>query len=573
MVRSLVAFCLSTATLAHAGLSGQLSATGQAVALEAGTPNGGTQRAFSVMLQENLGLQYTGSPFGPSVALLGAGLQASNTNGWGADGAALAGRTATLDFSVGLLPRRSIPLRLYVRGTVTDAGPQSLPTFGGRESLAYGANLNFEPGAWLPGVRADYEEQRFTGLGATQPLGDLRRVATLGLSRSLGREQLYLGGRFDQEQRALTGSWRGVSVNGHWMSAEHQTTVFGSYVDRQVKLVLPGAPTATTERQLRVDHVQRWSPQLSSELHGRLGDARFAGGDGALGGAGLGLLWRPLVGHDLVVSAAGDVGFTQTSGAGAGNSVGGLVRAGYSRALGPVRAGLFGGAGTQFCGCSSSSTGLLSSVDVGATVGTLGFERVEARAEYRLAAVDAPAGRGGKRTEHHVLGSARVRVTTRAELTLNAGYDDGFRDYIDVTSGGVAALHEQAFFGGGSFTLGLFRGTLTLDARHARGGALLPQGAFVDGPPPTARAVTSLGLFALQPVGPSVDVSLGAQAAWTVLDAGAPLSTVGGTAGVNVRLGRIAAQLQYQFNRADTQGLVSNQHFLRLSVSRPFELF
>ena len=39
------------------------------------------------------------------------------------------------------------------------------------------------------------------------------------------------------------------------------------------------------------------------------------------------------------------------------------------------------------------------------------------------------------------------------------------------------------------------------------------------------------------------------------------------------RLGRIAAQLQYQFNRADTQGLVSNQHFLRLSVSRPFELF
>ena len=196
-----------------------------------------------------------------------------------------------------------------------------------------------------------------------------------------------------------------------------------------------------------------------------------------------------------------------------------------------------------------------------------------ARVDYRLALVDAPMGRGGKRTEHHLLGFSRVRLTGHVDLTVNAGYDDGFRDSIDVTSGGVAALHEQAFFVGGVVNASFGGVTGTADVRHGFGSALIPGSGFVDGPPPTARSVTSGSAFVMVPVLHELELNGGVNAAFTSIDGAAPLSTVGGSVGVTARLGRINAQLAYSFTRADTQGLLTLQHFVRLSLSRPFEVF
>lgn len=580
---ALVALVLCSGT-AFAGLTGQISATGQGVALEAGQPGGAITRQLTAMLQENLGLQYSGLPFGPSVALLSAGLQASNLNLFTLGGEPLGARTASLDVSVGLLPRRSMPLRLFARGTVTDGGPQLMPTLGGRESLAYGANVNIDPGgSFWPSLRADYEEQRFTGLGTVTPLADVRRQAHLGLARGFGLHRVSLSGRFDQEQRSVTGAWANITVNGSWGSPAHQLTVVGTWIDRQLVTALPspslqnpglvGNVMAVRERQLRLDHVQRLSPSLQLEARGRLGDARFSNGTGALGGLGLGATWFPLGGQDLSLSASGDVGFTDTSSVGMGTSAGGSGRAGYARTIGPVRGGLFVGGGSQWCACTGLAAGFLSSIDAGGSIGTIGFDRFELRADYRFAWIDAPMGRGGKRLEHHALGFARARILPNLEVNLGGGYDDGFRDYIDVVGGTIASIHERAgFFGGGvGLTVGRVMGTA--DVRHARGGALIPAGGIVNGPPPSARAVTSGSLNVIAPITSQLDLTAGANLAFTSLDAAPPLSTLSGQAGVNVRLGRIAGSLAYQVSRADTVGLVTTQHFLRLTLSRPFEVF
>lgn len=584
MRRLLLFAAVLIATSALAGLTGQISATGQGMVLEAGQPGGETTRLLTAMLQENLGLQYSSLPFGPSVALLSAGLQASNLNFFTTAGAPVAGRTASLDLSVGLLPRRAMPLRLFARGTVSDGGPQTVATLGGRESLAFGANLNLEPGgAFWPNIRSDYEEQRYTGPGTPTPLGDLRRTAQLGFARNLGAHYVSLTGRFDQEQRTLTGAWSGVTINGTWSSPSHLTTVVGTYFDRQLRaaetsgtLPLPGVVAgvlSVAERQLRLDHVQRFSPTFQLNGRGRLSDARFSNGSGALGGVGLGATWFPFGGQDLAVSASGDVGFTQTSALGSGASAGGSARAGYGHNLGPVRGTVFAGGGTQWCQCVGLTPGFLTSIDAGGSVGSIGLERVELRGDYRFAWVDAPIGRGGKRLEHHALAFVRARILPNLETTLSGGYDDGFRDYIDVASGVTASMHEQAFFVGGqvSTTLGPLTGSA--DLRHGRGAAVLPEGGIVNGPPPSARAITSGGFTVMTPLTAQLELAAGLHASFTSIDGAAPLSTLSGNAGLTAHLGRISGQLAYQLTRADTQGLVTTQHFLRLTLSRPFEVF
>ncbi len=586
-MRVVLTTVLTVATAAHADTFGFLSAQGQGQLLTTQDPNGAQRSSASLLLQENLGLHYAGLPFGPSVAMVGAGLEASNVNVFGPAGALLSGRAATLDLSVGLLPRRALPLRLYVRGTVSDGGPQSVATLGGRESLAYGANINLEPYWLLPGLRLDAEEHRFTGPGTTTPLGDIRRTLSATLYRSIGAHQLNAIVRVDQEQRTQLGQWFGVNTTLSWASPTHQTTVLGSYLTRSLDFaggspgvgvgsrVLPGGARAISERQLRLSHVQRWTPRFSTELTGRLSDARFAGGSGALGGAGLSAGWQPLPNEELSFSAGGDVGVATTTNPVATSSaqtIGATARVGYARPIAFLKPGVFVGANTQYCGgCAGLTNGLLTSLDAGLSLSTLGFQRFDLSGDYRLALVRAPVGRGGNRTEHHARVTARVRVLDRNEVSLLGAYDDGMRDYLDVAEAGIATLHEQAVTGGLGVSVPLWRGTGALDVRHVRGRSAVLASPFTQGPPLTARELTQVNATVLMPLTSSLDVSLGGQGSWTVIDAARPLSTLGVTAGVVVRAGRLSAQLSYQWSRSDTAALVTTQHFLRLSLFRPFE--
>jgi len=276
--------------------------------------------------------------------------------------------------------------------------------------------------------------------------------------------------------------------------------------------------------------------------------------------------------HEFAVSANADLGFTDTSGAGHSTSTGGSGRLSYARPLGPVQLGAFGGGGTQWCACAGLAHGFLSSFDAGATVSTVGLANLEARADYRFSLVDAPTGRGGKHLEHHVSAFARSRFTSWGQATLSGGYDDGFRDYIDINST-LSSLHEQALSIGAALTVALGRGSGTIEARHVRGAAVLPPAGLASGPPVTARAISSGSITCLVPITHGLDASLGGRAAWTTLDASAPLFAAGATASASLRLGRIVATLQYEFGSSSTQGLGTFQHFLRFSLMRPFELF
>lgn len=560
---------------ARAGVYGHVSAQGQAQTLDATTPGGTNTSTASLLLSENLGIHYAGMPFGSDVALLGAGLEAANVNAFGDLGALVSGRSATVDVSVGLFPRRALPLRLYARGTLTSGGPQSIATLGGRESFAYGANLNLQPGKVLPGLRVDAEELRFTGVGTVTPLGDLRRTLNVALFRSFDKHQATVSARLLQESRTVVGDWLNVGLTGSWCGPSHTTTLFANLIDRSNSATpLPGLSTSMLERNLRLSHLQRWTPRLSTEVAGRLADARFDTGSGAQGGALASVGFQPFEAHDLMLSAGGDVGFASASTSPAtGVSAGTNARVGYGREVGPVRPAAFVGASTQYCGaCVSIADGWLTSVDVGGGVSSLGFERFDAQVDYRVSLVRAPIGRGGDRTEHHLRGTGNVRLGKRGNLTLLTSYDDGFRDYLDVLAGGVISIHEQAFTVGGGVTVALGPGTGSLDVRHARGAAVLPAVPFSPGPPLTAREVTSVSVVVLEPLRQWLDFQAGGLGTWTVLDGGRPLVTLGANVGLTLRLGRITAQLTWNWLRSDTAGLVTNTHLARLSLTRPFDL-
>lgn len=259
-MRALAVTCALTAATALAGLTGEVSASGQVQVLDAQQPGGASRQSTAALLSENLSLHYAGMPFGTSVAMLGAGLHASNLNLW-SDAGPLSARTASASLSVGFLPRRAVPVRLYVRGTLAEGAPQLVPTLGGRESLAFGANVSLEPRGWAPGVRADFDEQHFSAPGAVEVLGDVRRAASLVLARPFGAHRVSLGVRFDQEHRALSGDWSRVGVDGQWLAPGQQLTLSLAQVDR-LPLTTALVPTATRERQGRAEYGLRWSPQM-----------------------------------------------------------------------------------------------------------------------------------------------------------------------------------------------------------------------------------------------------------------------------------------------------------------------
>ncbi|MBL8923043.1 MAG: hypothetical protein JNJ54_29610 [Myxococcaceae bacterium] len=574
MSRAVVTVMLWAAA-AQAGVSGQASVQGQVQTLETKAPNGVTIGTRALTLSENLGIHYTGTPFGANAVLLSAGFEGMNMNAFGDAGALMSGRTGTIDLSVGLFPRRALPVRLYARGTLTDGGPQSFASFGGREAIAFGVNLNLEPGKYLPGLRLDAEQMNYTALGSNRTLGDLRRTLNATLFKQFGEHQVNLTTRLMQESRVLTGDWLGVFLIGTWTSPRHTTTLMADHIDRsRLAVQLPGqAPTTVVERNARLSHQQRWTPRLFTDVSLRVTDARFPTAWGTQGGGTVGASWQPFEQHELVMSGSADVGFAATStNTRVGSLSGGSARAGYGRSFGYVRPGVSVGGLAQHCAnCVGLVDGWLGAFDVGASVATMGFTRFDAQLEYRMALVRAPAGRGGNRTEHHAKGTGRFRINSRSEVYALVGYDDGYRDFIDVLSGGIATLREQAFTVGGGVQATLGRGTGSLDARHSRGNAVIPQSTFTFGPPPTAREVTQLNATVLLPVLPWLDTSAGGVAAWTVIDNTQPLTTFGGNVGASARFGRFTSTLAWSVMRNDVSGSVTTQHLVRLSLSRPFD--
>ena len=102
------------------------------------------------------------------------------------------------------------------RDALTDGGPQSIATLGGREALAFGANVHLEPFAWAPGLRVDAEQLNFTGIGTTKPLADVRRSLTASLYKQLDTHQVTATLRVTQENRTVVGEWLGVNLLGSW---------------------------------------------------------------------------------------------------------------------------------------------------------------------------------------------------------------------------------------------------------------------------------------------------------------------------------------------------------------------
>ena len=154
-VIALAAAATLAAATARANVSGNLELQSQTTQNQ----SAGADRSGSTLLMETLSLHYAGMPLGPAFAIATLGGGFSNASSWPASGARADAQAYSFDASVGFLPRRAVPLRLYGSGSV-DAGTHgALAVHGAGPSLLYGGQLNLEPGA-LPGIRLDASESR-----------------------------------------------------------------------------------------------------------------------------------------------------------------------------------------------------------------------------------------------------------------------------------------------------------------------------------------------------------------------------------------------------------------------------
>ncbi len=558
---------------ALAGVTGHVSSEGQAISISSYDRVGGTRQAASLMLEESIGLHYSGMPFGPSVALIAAGVEALNVNSW-SSGASLSGRAASIDLSVGLFPRRALPVRIYAHGTLTDGSGPSVLTMGNRESLLYGASLNLDPDQKWPGARLEAQEQRMTALGSKRTLGDVTRMVSGSVYRSFGEHQVNLGAQFRQDEREVLGKIDNFLVNGSWTSPRHQTGLVLGETERTLLPAGLAGVSPSTDRFGRLWHVQRWFPELSTDASAHVVDSSFANGTGTQVGVGVGASWKPLAAHDFLLSGSADVGATRSQnpgGTATGSVGGGGLRAAYSRPVRRFVGGAAFGASATHCSCVGSIEATRSMVDGTLTLGTLDFERFNASAEYTVAWVQAPPVLGGARFEHHarLAGQARIHQVL-GQLSL--GYDDSVRDYVDVTTNQIVPFHERVFVGAISALVPIASGTLSAEARHARGASFSSPSPFVNAPLSSARTTTHVSLDALYPVGTRVEARAGALADWTTLSGSQGLFTAGGQATISVRFGRLIGALSYQYTRSDVSGLATNQHLVRLMLSRPFAL-
>jgi hypothetical protein len=199
-------------------------------------------------------------------------------------GARIDGQVLSFDASLGLLPRRAVPLRLYTSGTV-DAGTGGvLASAGAGPALLYGAAVNVEPGA-LPGLRLDANEARSSRAGYPD-LSDVRRTLRLDYGDAAGW-RVNLGVRLETDHRERFGDLETRGATLSVSSPRQQTTVVGSDMRRSI----PNLSGITSDRNLTATTNQRWSPALSTQLGARASEAGAGGASGTVADARAGFTW------------------------------------------------------------------------------------------------------------------------------------------------------------------------------------------------------------------------------------------------------------------------------------------
>jgi hypothetical protein len=614
-VRILAALALPAALAARparANVTGNVEVQTQTTQSSVAPGAGTTQ---STLLMESLALHYAGLPFGPDVAIATAGGGFSNVTGWGS-GMQLRGRVFSFDGSVGFLPRRAVPLRLYAGGSIEDGATGVLASRGPGPSVLYGGALNLEPSRWLPGLRLDASEGRSSRPGHDAMSDVQRRVVASGFG-NVGGQRVNMALRLDDDHRDLAGDQSVRSATLDVSSPRHQTTFLYSETHRSLAVeqtlpptglpALPPPSGITSDRLLSGTSDQRWSPALSTQLAGRLSDAGADGASGRVGDARAAVIWVPVrATSQLTLSANGSAGFAQTTtpprlvntDAGpqlapevdvAGASWGAGTRAALSRPFGPLSAGIAVGASangfsTTSCrrpgaapgsgDCGFGSDGVTRQLDATGSLALPPSTRFSGTLEHTVARAVAPIGRGGDRLENHSRATGRLPVGDWSAFTATLAYDDGFRELYDIDSGRAAGVHEQAVTGSLGLSTHLGRVALSTEARHSRGAVVTGSSIFVAGGATQVRSMTSG--YATASWSPLRDLALQAQVLGSRADLtrSPGITSAGANAALVWRLGRMNASVQYQGARVQYDGQPPTlQQSIRTLLSRPFELW
>jgi len=567
-----VALTLLAAPRARANVTGYAEVQGQSTQTTTQPVGGEARTSATNLLQETLSLHYAGLPFGPAVALVTAGGTFSSVNAWYGQGLQASSRALSFDTSLGLLPRRSVPLRLYAGGTVVTGTSGPLAANGAGPSLLYGGALNLEPGRLAPGLRLDLSEARSSRPGLPD-LSDLQRRLTATAYLDARGQRLNLSLRMEDDHREAAGDVTSRALTLDWGSPRHQTTLLASAVRRSLA-ILTGI---TSDRQLSASSVQRWQPAVSTSLSARLSESSGGGASGTLGDARASFTWRPVDGRrQLTLSGGGSAGFTRTTSAAGevtGDTYGASARASYGQPVGPVNALLAVGAATSTCDCRFGNQGTTTLLDASASATLVAGGRRSCQLDYAAVRATAPLASGGDRLEHHARAFGWLGLGEASSVTASLGYDEGRRELLDITTGRAVTLPERALSAslGGATQLG--RVFPSAEVRHARNTVVTEGSPFVAGSATRVRAVTSgLATLAWNPL-----ERLGLQGqlrgSWTELDRAATLATIGANLALTWRLGRLLLAAQYQLTRSQLgDDPAASQQSIRLTLSRPFEL-
>lgn len=563
----LAAVALIAAERAVAGVTG--SAEVQSQTTQNLSP--GVDGSPSTLLMESLSLHYAGLPFGPDVAVATAGGGLSNVSGWMGTGARLRARVLSFDASIGLLPRRAVPLRLYASGVVQDGSGGLLATPGAGPSLVYGATLNLDPGA-LPGLRVDASEARSSRPGRAA-LSDVRRTIVGSSHGTLAGQRVSLGVRAEADRREGFGEVESLGATLNVSSAPHQTSIVGSEVRRSIA----NLSGITSDRNVTATSTQRWSPALTTQLGARLAEAGAGAATGRVADLRAALTWAARPGaQQLTLSAGGSAGRSRTASASAGasgDSWGASGRVAWDRPIGLFTVGAGVGASADACDCSFGNGGTTRIAEASASLGLPAFPRGSGQAAYTLLRAVAPLSRGGDRLEHHARASGRATLGAGTTLHASVSLDDGTRELLDIEAGRAATLRERSVTSSLGVAAAVGGVALNGDVRHTRGRIVAGASPFVSGGVRQARSVTSgqAGL-AWRPLR---DLALRGSAigTWTTLDDRTALGSYGADAALDWRLDRFTLSLQYQALRVELERAdPSFQHSVRTVLARPFEL-
>jgi hypothetical protein len=567
----LVALALLAAPRARANVTGYAEVQAQSTQNTTQPVGGTVQTTATTLVMETLSLHYAGLPFGPSVAVATAGGTFTNVDDWDGSGQRSRSQALSFDTSLGLLPRRAVPLRLYAGGTVLRGTGQYLATAGVGPSLLYGGALNLEPDRLMPGLRLDISEARGSRPGVPD-LADVQRRLTANGFLDVGGQRFNLALRLENDHREAASDISSKALTFEWGSAHQQTTLLASEVRRSLAL-LNGI---TSERLLSASGVQRWRPSVWSTLSARLSESGAPGASGTLGDARATVTWRPVDAHQqLTVSGSGGAGFTRTAsptGEVTGESYGAGARVAYGRPLGLVSGLVSLGAATSICNCRFGNDGTTTSLDATISAALLPGARRSCQVEYSIVSVTAPLSAGGDRLENHARAFGWLGVGDASNLTASIAYDDGWRQLLDITTGQAVTLPEQAISAsiGGSSQLGRFYPSA--EVRHARNTTVTEGSPFVAGSITKVRSVTSA--LATGSWNPLDRLGLQAQLRWSLTElSGTPsIASAGASLYLGWRLGRLLFTAQYQLNLSQlSDAAPTRQQSIRASLSRPFE--